>query len=94
MSTKSALPTQPSSNSYVTSIRGDSNSAVFDAGATSRCGRICDKFQPTTQKSHKIFHMPNGETTAAGTQAKLYHNVCEPEKKPGYGPGTKTQLTK
>ena len=39
-----------------------------------------DKFQLTTQKSHKIFHMPTGETTATSTQAKLYHDVREPEK--------------
>ena len=39
-----------------------------------------DKFQPTTQKSHKIFHIPTGETTAVSTQAKLYHDVLEPAK--------------
>ena len=38
------------------------------------------KFQPTTQKSHKIFHMTTGETTAASMQAKLYHDVREPTK--------------
>ena len=73
-------PLQPSSNSYVTSIRGDSNSAVFDTVATSSCGRTGDKLQPTTQKLHKIFHMPTGKTTAASMQAKLYHDVREPEK--------------
>ena len=53
-------PPQPSSNSHVTSIRGDRNSAVFDKGATSICGRTGDKFQPKAQKSHKNFHMPTG----------------------------------
>ena len=80
VSTKSALPLQPSSHSYITSIRGDRNYYVFDTGATSSCGRTGDKFQPTTQKSQKIFHMPTGETTAASTQAKLHHNVREPAK--------------
>ena len=69
-----------STHSYVTPILGDSNSAVFDTGATSSCGRTGDKFQPTSQKSHKIFHMPTGETTAASTQAKLFHYVREPAK--------------
>ena len=65
---------------YVTPSLGDSNSAVFDTGATSSCGRTGDKFEPTTQRSHKIFHMPTGETTSASTQAKLFHNVREPAK--------------
>ena len=47
---------------------------------SSRCGRTGDKFQPTTQKLHKIFHIPTGETIAASTQAKLYHDVCEQAK--------------
>ena len=74
------LSHEQSSHSYVTSILGDSNSAVFDIGATFNCGRTGDKFQSTTQKSHKIFHMRTGETTAASTQAKLYHGVREPSK--------------
>ena len=65
-------------HSYVTSILGDSNCAVFDTGAASSCGRTGDKFQPTTQNSHKIFPRNNGETTAAITQAKIYHNVRDP----------------
>ena len=80
VSTKLALPLQPLSNLYVKSILGDSNSAVFDTRATSSCGRTGDKSQATTQKSHKIFHMYTGETTAASTQAKLYHNVRDPVK--------------
>ena len=67
-------------HSYVTPSLGDSKSAVFDTGATSSCGRTGDKFQPTTQKSHKIFHIPTGETTATSTQAKLFHDVCDPAK--------------
>ena len=67
-------------HSYVTPSLGDSNSAVFDTGATTSCGRTGDKCQPITQKSHEIFHMPTGETTAVSTQAKLYYDVCEPEK--------------
>ena len=59
---------------------GDSNSAVFDTGSTSRCIRTGDKFQPTTQKSHKIFHITTGETTAVSTQDKMFHDVHEPEK--------------
>ena len=59
---------------------GASNSAVFDTGATSSCGRTGNKFQPTTQKPHKIFHIPTGETITASTQAKLYHDVREPAK--------------
>ena len=65
---------------YVASSLGDSNSAVFDTGTTSSCGRTRDKFQPTTQRSHKIFHIPTGETTAAITQDKLFHTVCDPAK--------------
>ena len=70
---------QPS-RSYVTSILGDSNSSVFDTGATSICGRTGDKFQPTTQKLHKIFHNTTGEKTSASAQAKIYHDVREPAK--------------
>ena len=40
---------EQSAHSYVTSILGDSNSSVFDTGATSSYGRTGDKFQPTTQ---------------------------------------------
>ena len=50
VSTKLALPPQPSSNSHGKLIRGDTNSAVFDTGATSSCSRTGDKFQSTTQK--------------------------------------------
>ena len=37
-------------------------------------------FNPPNKRLHKIFHMPSGETTAASTQAKLFHNFCEPAK--------------
>ena len=74
------LSHEQSSHSYVTLILGDSNSTVFDTGSTSRCDRTGDKFQPTTQKTHKIFYIPTGETTSFSTQAKLYHDVREPAK--------------
>ena len=91
-STKSALSLQPSSNSYVKSIRGDINSAVFDTGATSSCGRTGDKFQATKKKTDKIFHIPTGKTTAASTQAKLYHDVREPVKNVDMVPELKHNL--
>ena len=74
------MPHEQSAHRYVTPILRDSNSAVFDTGSTSSCGRTGDKFQPTTKKSHKIFHISTGETTSASTQAKLYHDVREPAK--------------
>ena len=71
------LSHEQATHKYVTPSLGDINSAVFDTGATSSCGRTGDKFQPTTQRSHKTFHMPTGETTATSTQAKMFHDVCE-----------------
>ena len=73
-------PHEHATHKYVTPSLGDSNSAVFDTGTTCSCGRTGDKFQPTTHISHKIFHMPTGETTAPSTQAKLFHDVREPAK--------------
>ena len=61
------LSHEQSAHSYVTSILGDRNSSGFDTGATSIYGRIGDKLQPTTQKSHKTFHILTGKTTAAST---------------------------
>ena len=56
------------------------STAVFDSGATSHCGRIGDDFTPTMTQSNKIFHLPNGQTTAASQQAKLKLNVREPAR--------------
>ena len=53
---------------------------MFDTGTTSSCSSTGGKFQTNTQKSHKVFHITTGETTAATTQAKLYHDVREPAK--------------
>ena len=80
VSTKSAVPPQPSSNSHVTSIQGDRNSAVFDTGATSGCVKTADKFQSTTQNHTKSSAYLLAKKTAASTQAKLHHNVRKPEK--------------
>ena len=65
---------------YVTPSLGDSNSAVFDTGTTSSGGRTREIFYPTTKISYKTFHMPTSETTAANTQAELFHDVREPAK--------------
>ena len=86
------LPPQPSSNSFEKSIRGDINSGIFDTGATSSCGRTGDKFQSTTQKSHKIFHIPTGKIIAASTQSKLYQDVHEPAKTVDMVPELKRKL--
>ena len=56
------------------------NSAVYDTGATSNCGREGDDFIPTTVPSAKVFQMPTGETTPASTQSKLHHRVREPAR--------------
>ena len=56
-------------NENVTTANLDS--AVYDSGATSSCGRIGDNFQITNKESTKIFHMPNGATVTATKQAKL-----------------------
>ena len=57
-------PHEHETHKYVTPSLGDSNSAVFRTGITCRWGRRGNKFQPTTHRSHKIFHMPTSETTA------------------------------
>jgi len=54
------------------------NSAVYDSGHTSSCGRIGDNFEITNKKSTKIFHMPNGATAAASNQAKMKIKLREP----------------
>jgi len=56
------------------------DSAVYDSGATSSCGRTTDNFIPTATKSNKVFHLPTGHTTKASTQSKLHHEVREPAR--------------
>ena len=58
----------------------NTSTAVFDSGATSHCGRIGDEFTPTNEASTKIFHLPNGQTTAATNKAKLKLDVREPAR--------------
>ena len=45
----------------------EQQTAVFDSGATSHCVREEDNFIPTDEPSHKIFHLPTGQTTKAST---------------------------
>ena len=63
--------------------------AVFDSGATSHCGMVGDPFIATDKPSYKISHLPNGDTTAASTQAKLHHQVKEPARTVDMVPGLK-----
>jgi len=63
------------------------NSAVYDSGATSSCGRIGDNFELTNKKSTKIFHTPNGATAAASNQAKLKIKLREPARSVDIVPG-------
>jgi hypothetical protein len=55
-------------------------SAVYDSGATSHCGRTGDNFEPSDELSHKVFHLPNGNTAKASTKAKLHHKLREPAR--------------
>ena len=58
----------------------EQDTAVFDSGATSHCGRENDNFIPTNETSHKVFHLPTGQTTHASVEAKLHHDVREPAR--------------
>ena len=60
--------------------QGKRPSAVYDSGATSNCGRTCDPFLPTSNKSNKVFNIPNGAQMAATKEAKLKLPVREPAK--------------
>ena len=55
-------------------------SAVYDSGATSHCGRQGDDFEPTEELSHKVFHLPNGDTAKASTRAKLHLKLRDPAR--------------
>ena len=58
----------------------ENDTAVFDTGATSSCGRTGDTFIPTNEPSGKVLHMPTGETADADKKAKLHHKVREPAR--------------
>ena len=64
----------------LTSQVDEQDTAVFDSGATSHCGREDDNFIPTDEPSHKVFHLPNGQTTNASKEAKLHHEVRDPAR--------------
>ena len=58
----------------------EATSAVYDSGATSKCGRETDNFIPTNDKSEKVFYLPTGHTTKASKKSKLHHLVREPAR--------------
>ena len=58
----------------------EQDTAVFDSGAMSHCGRENNNFIPTDETSHKVFHLPTGQTTNASMEAKLHHDVREPAR--------------
>ena len=57
--------------------RNNRKSTVYDSGATAHCGRVGDGFEPSNEISHKVFHLPNGDTAKASTQAKLHLQLRE-----------------
>jgi len=61
-----------------TSKQSRRQSAVYDSGATSHCGRYGDDFEPSEELSHKVFHLPNGNTAKASTRAKLHLKLRDP----------------
>jgi len=63
-----------------TAERNNRKSAVYDSGATSHCGRVGDDYEPSDEISHKIFHLPNGNTAKTSTRAKLNLQLREPAR--------------
>ena len=72
-------------------LNGVLPSACLDTGATSNVGRKEDPFEETGIPSNKVFTLPNGETTAASTKAKLHLDLREPAKSVDMVPALKGQ---